>query len=129
MINCVRRVAALGMSVIVDSPLSKQSLYYRMKTVAEESKGFVVIVECKSSNTELWAKRLRSRGQNSTRETCHKPASMADIEELVQKYQGAEKWHLHEEGLKIFSVDTTTLSTKEQVNMARNYILNVMNNP
>lgn len=127
MVNCVRRLASLGMDVIVDSPLSKQSLYYRMKTIAEESNGFIILVECKSSNTDLWAERLRLRSRKATKETCHKPASMEDIEKLVYKYQGKEQWHLQEEGLEFLSVDTTTLSPDEQVNVVKKYVLNVSN--
>lgn len=52
----------LGLSVILDSPLSRSSHLYRLRRLSASSAARLVIIECRPTNRDLWRRRLEERG-------------------------------------------------------------------
>uniref|UniRef100_A0A2P2QYA3 P-loop containing nucleoside triphosphate hydrolase protein n=1 Tax=Rhizophora mucronata TaxID=61149 RepID=A0A2P2QYA3_RHIMU len=86
----------LGLSVIVDSPLSRRSHLDRLLHLASLTGACLVIVECKPSDEVEWRRRLERRGsgaaddhrQEGAAGAWHKPSEWQDLERLVEGYGG-----------------------------------------
>ena len=82
-----------GLSCIVDCPLARQFLWNRAKTIADRHNVAVMVVECIASRTEVWSKRLEERGKvDAGSERSHKPASIEEVNLIIRRNEGSEKW-------------------------------------
>ncbi|BDA48084.1 hypothetical protein COCOBI_11-3420 [Coccomyxa sp. Obi] len=86
-------------SVIVDCPLARKELFQQGKNLASQTSAAVVVVECIAADIAVWQSRLEARAlSDSDVSRQHKPSSWADLQALIKRYNGSERW----------SVDGTT---------------------
>ncbi|XP_008787318.1 uncharacterized protein LOC103705400 [Phoenix dactylifera] len=80
----------LGLTVVVDSPLSRRTHLDRLLHLARRAGAGVVVVECRPSDEAEWRRRLESRGAAASADDggWHKPASWAELRSLVEGYGG-----------------------------------------
>uniref|UniRef100_A0A7C8YL34 P-loop containing nucleoside triphosphate hydrolase protein n=1 Tax=Opuntia streptacantha TaxID=393608 RepID=A0A7C8YL34_OPUST len=99
------RIAAtqirLGLSVVLDSPLSRRHHLDRILTIAGNHSVF--IVECRPSDLDEWRRRLERRGAEEG--GGHKPATWQDLERLLEVYGGCSEYDVGE--VPRLVVDTT----------------------
>ncbi|ONM51423.1 hypothetical protein ZEAMMB73_Zm00001d018831 [Zea mays] len=83
------RQVRLGLSVVIDSPLSRRSHLDMLTRLAGV---LVVVVECRPGDNEEWRRRLESRGSAVANggggDGWHKPKTWAELERLLEGYQG-----------------------------------------
>uniref|UniRef100_A0ACD5UNQ6 Uncharacterized protein n=1 Tax=Avena sativa TaxID=4498 RepID=A0ACD5UNQ6_AVESA len=82
------RQLQLGLSVVVDSPLSRREHLDILVTLPA---ALVVVVECRPSNEDEWRRRLEKHGgvlADAGADGWHKPKTWAELERLVEGYQG-----------------------------------------
>ncbi|KAI9178519.1 hypothetical protein LWI28_027477 [Acer negundo] len=102
--DAVFRVAStqlnLGLSVVVDSPLSCRARLDDLLRSAAPAGARLIIVECKPSDEAEWRRRLETRGGSSW----HKPSTWHDLERLLQGYGGCTDydWVMYPSRLKVF---------------------------
>uniref|UniRef100_A0A9I9DS73 Uncharacterized protein n=3 Tax=Cucumis melo TaxID=3656 RepID=A0A9I9DS73_CUCME len=94
----------LGLSVVVDTPLSRRSHLCRLADVASVSGARVLIVECRPSDLTVWRRRLESRGTDD-RTNWHKPSTWREIEMLLESYGGCTEFDVGD--VPRLVVDTT----------------------
>ncbi|KAK4847161.1 hypothetical protein QYF36_026409 [Acer negundo] len=103
--DAVFRVAStqlnLGLSVVVDSPLSCRARLDDLLRSAAPAGARLIIVECKPSDEAEWRRRLETRGGSSW----HKPSTWHDLERLLQGYGGCTDYDVGDVPKVI--VDTT----------------------
>ncbi|CAL8462919.1 g2453 [Coccomyxa elongata] len=86
-------------SVIVDCPLARKELFQQGIYLASQTSAAVVIVECIAADVAVWQSRLEARALSDSDVSCqHKPSSWEDLQALIKRYNGSERW----------SVDGTT---------------------
>ncbi|ONM51427.1 hypothetical protein ZEAMMB73_Zm00001d018831 [Zea mays] len=82
------RQVRLGLSVVIDSPLSRRSHLDMLTRLAGV---LVVVVECRPGDNEEWRRRLESRGSAVANggggDGWHKPKTWAELERLLEGYQ------------------------------------------
>lgn len=81
----------LGLSVVVDSPLSRRSHLDSLVELAERAGARVAVVECRPGDEEEWRRRLERRGEGSGA-SWHKPDTWQDLIGLVQGYEGCAEY-------------------------------------
>ncbi|KAK1568016.1 hypothetical protein Q3G72_019424 [Acer saccharum] len=120
--DAVFRVAStqlnLGLSVIVDSPLSCRARLDDLLRSAAPAGARLIIVECKPSDEAEWRRRLETRGGSSW----HKPSTWDDMERLLQGYGGCTDYDVGDVPKVI--VDTTApVELEELVSRVLEFIL------
>uniref|UniRef100_A0A7N0UCV5 P-loop containing nucleoside triphosphate hydrolase protein n=1 Tax=Kalanchoe fedtschenkoi TaxID=63787 RepID=A0A7N0UCV5_KALFE len=95
----------LGLSVIVDAPLSRPEYFDKLAQVAEDSGARVAVVECRPRDWEEWRRRLERRGAEEGA-VWHKPAKWEEIERLLDGYDGCYEYEVPGKVAKVV-VDTT----------------------
>ncbi|CAK9169564.1 unnamed protein product [Ilex paraguariensis] len=78
----------LGLSVVIDSPLSRRTHLDRLEQLAAASGARIVIVECQPNDVSEWRRRLERRGE-ADGSSWHKPASWPELERLVEGQTGS----------------------------------------
>ncbi|KAL0340436.1 UNVERIFIED_CONTAM: hypothetical protein Sradi_4560400 [Sesamum radiatum] len=78
----------LGLSVVVDSPLSRQAHLNRLLEMASHSGARVVVVECKPGDEAQWRRRVELRGGGGGGSGWHKPSTWQEMEVLLEGYGG-----------------------------------------
>uniref|UniRef100_A0A6M2EFN6 AAA+ ATPase domain-containing protein n=1 Tax=Populus davidiana TaxID=266767 RepID=A0A6M2EFN6_9ROSI len=78
----------LGLSVVIDSPLSRRAHLDRLVQVASSTGSLLVIVECKPLDEGVWRRRLEQRGKGD-QASWHKPSTWQDLERLLEGYGGS----------------------------------------
>ncbi|KAJ6405580.1 hypothetical protein OIU84_013529 [Salix udensis] len=78
----------LGLSVIIDSPLSRRAHLDRLVQMASSTGSLLVIVECKPLDEGVWRRRLEQRGRGD-QASWHKPSTWQDLERLLEGYDGS----------------------------------------
>ncbi|XP_072951140.1 uncharacterized protein [Typha angustifolia] len=98
----------LGLSVVVDSPLSRRSHLDALLQLGSR----VVVVECRPGDDGEWRRRLEERGRMSMAaaaaeggEGWHKPANWEELSRLVEGYRGCTDYETGD--VKRIVVDTT----------------------
>lgn len=81
----------LGLSVVVDTPLSRRSHLCRLADVASSTGARLLIVECRPSDPAEWRRRLENRGADD-RMNWHKPSTWREIEMLLESYGGCTEF-------------------------------------
>ncbi|GKV35577.1 hypothetical protein SLEP1_g43825 [Rubroshorea leprosula] len=111
----------LGLSVVIDSPLSRPTHLHRLLQIASSAGAHLVIVECKPSDEAKWRERLERRGK-SEGASWHKPATWQELEMLVQGYGGCTDYDVGDVPRMV--VDTTApVSVEELVSRVVNFIV------
>jgi predicted kinase len=97
----------LGLSVVLDSPLSRRAHLDRLVQTASSAGACVFVVECKPNNEAEWRRRLERRGAGAA--DCeagwHKPATWRDLERLLEGYAGCTEYDVGD--VPRLVVDTT----------------------
>lgn len=108
------RQVRLGLSVVIDSPLSRRSHLDMLTRLAGV---LVVVVECRPGDNEEWRRRLESRGSAVANggggDGWHKPKTWAELERLLEGYQGCTDYEIGD--VPRIVVDTTDPTVDEQV--------------
>lgn len=100
-----KRQVRLGLSVVVDSPLSCRA---HLDALTRLSAALVIVVECRPGNEEEWRRRLEERGAavaDGGGDGWHKPKTWAELKTLVEGYQGRTDYDTG--GVPRIVVDTT----------------------
>lgn len=102
--NAIWQIAStqlrLGLTVVVDSPLSRRAHLDSLLSIAQSAGAWVVVVECKPSDQAEWRRRLERRTGGS-----HKPATWRDLEKLLEGYGGCTEYDVSDVPKMV--VDTT----------------------
>ncbi|OEL33294.1 hypothetical protein BAE44_0005685 [Dichanthelium oligosanthes] len=101
------RQVQLGLSVVIDSPLSRRA---HLDALTRLPGALVVIVECHPGDKEEWRRRLEKRGAAVANgggggDGWHKPKTWAELERLVEGYQGRTDYEIGD--VPRIVVDTT----------------------
>ncbi|XP_047069132.1 uncharacterized protein LOC124677179 [Lolium rigidum] len=99
------RQLQLGLSVVLDSPLSRRA---HLDMLARLPATLVVVVECRPGDEGVWRRRLEERGgalANGGGDGWHKPKTWAELESLVEGYQGCTDYEIGD--VPRIVVDTT----------------------
>lgn len=110
----------LGLSVVIDSPLSRRAHLDRLIDLAHSgdlSAGAagLVIIECRPSDADEWRRRIEARSGAATEDASgggegwHKPTTWEQLQELLENYQGCTDYDVG--GVPRLVVDTTSLET------------------
>ncbi|KDP29708.1 hypothetical protein JCGZ_18643 [Jatropha curcas] len=103
----------LGLSVIIDSPLSRRSHLDQLIHLASSAAARLVIVECKPLDEDQWRRRLEQRGAGDEA-SWHKPSTWQDLERLIEGYGGCTDYDVGD--VPKLVVDTTAeVGVKELV--------------
>lgn len=107
--------------MIVDSPLSHQTHLDRLRTVAEEVGGKVVVIECRARDEAEWRRRVERRGAMEGA-SWHKPGTWEDVDRLLEGYAGCSEFDVGE--VPRLVVDTTVADhgVEEAVAMATEFL-------
>lgn len=91
--NYVDTQLGLGLSVIVDCPLARLEVYQRFGPLADKYKTSKVLIECEPSDEDIWRARLEARGnEDFGTHRAHKPGSWEDLQVVMRRNNGSEKW-------------------------------------
>lgn len=111
----------LGLSVVVDTPLSRRNHLRRLADVASATGARLLIVECRPSDPAEWRRRLESRGAED-RTNWHKPSTWREIEMLLESYGGCTEFDVGD--VPRLVVDTTApVSFDETVSTVIDFIV------
>lgn len=91
-----------GLSVVVDSPLSRRARLDRLVRLASSYGARIAVVECRPGDEAEWRRRLEARRDAGS---WHKPATWRDLERLLEAYGGCTEYDLG--GVPRLVVDTT----------------------
>lgn len=105
---------SLGLSVIIDSPLSSMSRFNEVARVASSYGARLVIVECKPSDVVEWRRRLEARGGSGS---WHKPSTWQDMEKLLEKYGGCTEYNVGDDVAKVVVDTCSSVKIEELVSM------------
>lgn len=81
----------VGLSVVVDSPLSRRSHLDSLVELAGRAGARVAVVECRPGDEVEWRRRLERRGEGSGA-SWHKPSTWQDLIGLVRGYEGCAEY-------------------------------------
>ncbi|KAK9280790.1 hypothetical protein L1049_003679 [Liquidambar formosana] len=95
----------LGLTVILDSPLSRRAHLDRLRQLASSTAARLFIVECKPKDEAEWRRRLERRGAADGGSSWHKPSTWEDLERLLDGYGGCTDYEAGE--VPKLVVDTT----------------------
>jgi predicted kinase len=106
---------ACGLSVILDTPLARLSLFERAAALARRHDAVIAVVDCYAGNEAIWTQRLEFRGRTDAgTERQHKPTNTLAVQAIMQRNNGSENW-LDSVQVHCIRVDTTSASRDEQV--------------
>lgn len=99
----------LGLSVIIDSPLSRRAHLDRLVHVASSAGARLLVVECRPKDEGEWRRRVELRGGGGGGDgeaaSWHKPATWSDMERLLEGYGGSTDYDFGDVSRLV--VDTT----------------------
>ncbi|CAJ2634228.1 hypothetical protein L195_g042358 [Trifolium pratense] len=103
--NAIWQIAStqlsIGLSVVLDSPLSRRIHFDRLRQLAAEYGVRLLIIECRAGDRDLWRRRVEERGGGGG----HKPATWEELEKIVDGYGGCSEYDV--EDVARLVVDTT----------------------
>ncbi|KAG8083704.1 hypothetical protein GUJ93_ZPchr0016g2532 [Zizania palustris] len=106
------RQVQLGLSVVVDSPLSRRA---HLEALIRLPAALVVVVECRPGNEKEWRRRLEERGTavaEGSGDGWHKPKTWVELERLRDGYQGCTDYEFGD--VPRIVVDTTDLTVDSE---------------
>lgn len=98
----------LGLSVLLDSPLSRRSHLDSLLRLASSTSARLLVIECTPSDHVEWRRRLERRGGDG-----HKPATWRELEKLLEEYGGCTEYDVG--AVPKMVVDTTAPVPLEQI--------------
>ncbi|KAM3221574.1 hypothetical protein P3L10_020844 [Capsicum annuum] len=102
----------LGLSVVIDSPLSRKAHLDQILEIGAHSGARVVVVECKPRDEAEWRRRLERRSEVDG-SSWHKPSTWQEMEKLLEGYGGCWDYDMGE--VPRIVVDTTCANGIEEV--------------
>ncbi|PKA47485.1 hypothetical protein AXF42_Ash020655 [Apostasia shenzhenica] len=103
---------SLGLSVVVDSPLSHRAHLDHLLSIASAAGARVAVVECRPGDEAEWHRRLEARASaagdasgGGEGEGWHKPATSVELRRLIDGYQGRSDYEFG--GVPRLVVDST----------------------
>nr|XP_012568661.1 uncharacterized protein LOC101501024 [Cicer arietinum] len=93
---------SLGLSVVLDSPLSRRAHLDRLRELAALFSARLLIIECRPADCDLWRRRVEERAGGGRG---HKPATWEDMEKLLEGYEGCTEYEVGDVARLV--VDTT----------------------
>ncbi|GMI67130.1 hypothetical protein HRI_000382300 [Hibiscus trionum] len=119
--EAIWRVAAtqlhLGLSVIIDSPLSRRTHLDRLIGLAASAGARIVIVECRPSDEAKWRERLEGREKS-----WHKPASWGELQELIKGYDGCSEYDVGDVPRMVVDTTVPDIGVEELVSSVMQFI-------
>lgn len=107
----VKTQLSLGLSVVIDSPLSNRAHLDRLVNMAKCFDGTqLVVIECKPNDEGEWRRRLENRAKDGCDGSWHKPATWRDMERLLEGYNGCTDYDMGE--VPKLVLDTTAVDVK-----------------
>lgn len=103
----------LGLSVIVDSPLSRRAHFEYLAHLGSSSGARLLIVECRPKDEEEWRRRLERRAEAGGGPGWHKPSTWQDMERLLDGYGGCTEYDVGDVPKMV--VDTTAALKVEEL--------------
>ncbi|KAK7320431.1 hypothetical protein VNO77_29896 [Canavalia gladiata] len=101
----------LGLSVLLDSPLSRLDHLHRLRHLAASTATRLLIIECKPSDHAEWRRRLEDRGGEGG--GGHKPATWEELQKLLEGYGGSTEYDVGD--VPSMVVDTTAQVPLEEL--------------
>ncbi|KAJ4841030.1 hypothetical protein Tsubulata_030988 [Turnera subulata] len=97
----------LGLSVVLDSPLSRRAHLDQLLRLASSSGAGLLIVECRPGDEAEWRRRLEQRkgAGSSSSWSWHKPCTWEEMERLLEGYAGCTEYEVGD--VPKLVVDTT----------------------
>ncbi|GMH17241.1 hypothetical protein Nepgr_019082 [Nepenthes gracilis] len=81
----------LGLSIVVDSPLSRPAHLDRLRHIAAAEGARLLVIECRPKDEEEWRRRIERRGAADDA-SWHKPCSWKDLQRLLEGYGGCTEY-------------------------------------
>ncbi|KAI3673382.1 hypothetical protein L6452_39500 [Arctium lappa] len=107
----VKTQLSLGLSVVIDSPLSRKVHLDRLVELTDSFDGYqLVVVECKPKDESEWRRRLEKRGEDGCCGSWHKPTTWRDMEKFLEGYNGCIDYDVGK--VPKLVLDTTATSGK-----------------
>lgn len=103
----------LGLSVIVDSPLSRRAHFEYLAQLASSSGARLLIVECRPKDEAEWRRRLERRAEDGGGPGWHKPSTWRDMQRLLDGYGGCTEYDVGD--VPKLVVDTTAAFEVEEL--------------
>ncbi|BAT80809.1 hypothetical protein LR48_Vigan07g029200 [Vigna angularis] len=100
----------LGLSVLLDSPLSRRAHLDRLRRLANDLSARLLIIECRPADHSEWRRRLEARGGGAGG---HKPATWEELEKLLEGYGGCSEYDVGD--VARLAVDTTANVPFEEI--------------
>ncbi|CAJ1971306.1 unnamed protein product [Sphenostylis stenocarpa] len=100
----------LGLSVLLDSPLSRSAHLHRLRSLAASLSAHLLLIECRPSDRLEWRRRLEARGRDAGG---HKPATWEELEKLLEAYGGCTEYDVGD--VPRLVVDTTANLPLEEI--------------
>ncbi|OMO68103.1 hypothetical protein COLO4_29884 [Corchorus olitorius] len=107
----------LGLSVIIDSPLSRPTHFDRLISLAASAGAQPVIVECKPSDEAKWRERLEGREKS-----WHKPSSWEELQKLVEGYKGCTEYDVGHVPKTVVDTTAPNVGVEELVSSVVDFI-------
>jgi predicted kinase len=121
MVNITWKQLSNGISVIVDSPLSRKTIYERLCCIATKVGATLIVLECISSDLSLWNNRLVQRKSN-VHGLYHKPSDLQEVLNLIHSYGGEDAWKDDELAHHILLDTTIIQSLEDQIKCIDDYL-------
>lgn len=106
--HVTRTQLGLGLSLVVDSPLSCRAHLDCLTRMASPCGARVVVVECRPGDEGEWRRRLEERGKKEEDGGAgmrHKPGTWEELERVVEGYGGCSEYDVGD--VERIVVDTT----------------------
>ncbi|KAB2055929.1 hypothetical protein E1A91_A11G070600v1 [Gossypium mustelinum] len=107
----------LGISVIIDSPLSHRTHLDRLISLAASAGARLLIVECRPSDEAKWRERLEGREKS-----WHKPNSWEELQELIKGYGGCTEYDVGDVPKMVVDTTAPNLGVEELVSSVVRFI-------
>ncbi|KAE8666018.1 hypothetical protein F3Y22_tig00112523pilonHSYRG00303 [Hibiscus syriacus] len=107
----------LGLSVIIDSPLSRRAHLDRLLDLTATVGARLVIVECRPSDEAMWRERLEGREKS-----WHKPASWGELQELIKAYDGCSEYDVGNVPRMVVDTTAPNIGVEELVSSVVQFI-------
>ncbi|XVE86211.1 hypothetical protein DITRI_Ditri18aG0017600 [Diplodiscus trichospermus] len=107
----------LGLSVIIDSTLSRRTHLDRLLNLAVSARAHLVIVECQPLDEAKWRERLEGREKS-----WHKPSTWEDLQKLVKGYSGCSEYDVGDVPKLVFDTTAPNLGVEDLVSRVVDFI-------
>ncbi|KAK9080418.1 hypothetical protein SSX86_000176 [Deinandra increscens subsp. villosa] len=114
---------SLGLSVVIDSPLSHRAHFDRLAKLAESFGGTqLVVVECRPKDEVEWRHRVENRGKDGCDGSWHKPATWRDMERLLEGYDGRTDYDTGEVPKLVLNTTATDVKVTEHAEFVLRFL-------